>query len=383
MLVTMLASLLAGSTALAVEQAPIALVPLELADPEFDTVSGPAADGDGWRYVPAGAIGQVLARPEGTSEWFDGTVVRLLPGDAVMHEIPGTFKPGDRLMGGVNAREEGGGSSTEAIRVNVSNLEGWSTNTARTFVTGPEWRRNFMEFKFPRKWSRPGPVFLRFANMGKNPILLDKASIARIVEDESTFRPLFNGRDLEGWTGNMEGYGVEDGAIRTYPDRAGGNLYTADEFDDFVFRFAFKVPPGANNGIAVRSPLGGDAAYEGMEIQVLENSHPKYAGLKDWQFHGSIYGLAPALRGYQAPPGEWNHEEIRVEGRKVRVVLNGKIIAEVDLDEALEGGTLSGREHPGAKRASGHLGFCGHGDVVHFKDLRVQPLSGTKTPPGR
>ena len=89
----------------------------------------------------------------------------------------------------------------------------------------------------------------------------------------------------------MEGYGVEDGAIRTYPDRAGGNLYTADEFDDFVFRFAFKVPPGANNGIAVRSPLGGDAAYEGMEIQVLENSHPKYAGLKDWQFHGSIYCL--------------------------------------------------------------------------------------------
>jgi hypothetical protein len=120
-----------------------------------------------------------------------------------------------------------------------------------------------------------------------------------------------------------------------------------------------------------------------MEIQVLENSHPNYAGLKPWQFHGSVYGISPALRGYQALPGEWNHEEIRVEGRKVRVVLNGKVINEVDLDEAMKDGTLSGREHPGAARLSGHIGFCGHGDVVEFKDLRLRPLSGTSAPSGR
>ena len=111
---------------------------------------------------------------------------------------------------------------------------------------------------------------------------------------------------------------------------------------------------------------------------MLENSHPKYAGLKDWQFHGSLYGLAPALRGYQRPPGEWNDQEIRADGRRITVILNGKVITDVDLDEALAAGPPSGNTHPGAKRAAGHIGFCGHGDPVAYKDLRIQALSGEK-----
>ena len=367
----------------AAAEAPEAYEPIEIRDSEFDSVTEDSGEDSTWVYNGSAPLKTVLARPEAESEWWDGTVIRLLPGDSVMHEIPGEFVAGDRLFVGINAMQEGSGSSDEALRVNVRASDGWSTNPARPIATGPNWRRGFANFKFPVKWSRPGPCFVRFSNHGSASILLDKASVARIVRDEDGFGTIFNGKDLEGWTGNTEGYGVEDGAIRTYPKRAGGNLYTDGQFDDFVFRFAFKVPPGANNGIAVRAPLGGDAAYKGMEFQVLENSHPKYAGLKDWQFHGSIYGLAPALRGYQAPPGEWNHEEIRVVGRKARVVLNGKIIMEVDLDEVQKDGTLSGRDHPGAARAAGHLGFCGHGDVVHFKDLRVRPVSGTKTPSGR
>ena len=375
--------LLVSAIGSAAAEAPEAFEPLEIRDSEFDSVTEDSGEDPTWVYNGSSPLKTVLARPEVESEWWDGTVIRLLPGDSVMHEIPGEFVAGDRLFVGINAMQEGAGSSEEALRVNVRSRDGWSTNPARSIATGPNWRRGFAQFKFPVKWSRPGPCFVRFSNHGSASILLDKASVARIVRDEDGFGTIFNGKDLEGWTGNTEGYGVEDGAIRTYPKRAGGNLYTDGQFDDFVFRFAFKVPPGANNGIAVRAPLGGDAAYQGMEFQVLENSHPKYAGLKDWQFHGSIYGLAPALRGYQAPPGEWNHEEIRVVGRKARVVLNGKIIMEVDLDEVQKDGTLSGRDHPGAARAAGHLGFCGHGDVVHFKDLRVRPVSGTKTPSGR
>ena len=380
---SLLGILLLSSIGSAAAEAPEAYEPIEIRDSEFDSVTEDSGEDPTWVYNGSAPLKTVLARPEAESEWWDGTVIRLLPGDSVMHEIPGEFVAGDRLFVGINAMQEGSGSSEEALRVNVRASDGWSTNPARPIATGPNWRRGFAKFKFPVKWSRPGPCFVRFSNHGSASILLDKASVARIVRDEDGFGTIFNGKDLEGWTGNTEGYGVEDGAIRTYPERAGGNLYTDGQFDDFVFRFAFKVPPGANNGIAVRAPLGGDAAYQGMEVQVLENSHPKYAGLKDWQFHGSIYGLAPALRGYQAPPGEWNQEEIRFVGRKARVVLNGKIIMEVDLDEVQKDGTLSGRDHPGAARAAGHLGFCGHGDVVHFKDLRVRPVSGTKTPSGR
>ena len=373
---------LMGATATATE-AKEAYAPLEIGDSEFDSVSGKTGGDSTWIYNGSAPPSTVLTRPEGESEWWDGTVIRLLPGDSVMHELPGGLVPGDRLLVGVNAQQDGTDSSDDSLRVNIIAGDGWSPNQGRPVATGPDWRRGFERFVISGDWTRPGPRHLVFSNRGSDSILLDKVSVARIVRDADDYRTIFNGRDLEGWTGNREGYGVEDGAIRTFPERAGGNLYTVDQFDDFVFRFAFKVPPGANNGIAVRAPLGGDAAYQGMEVQVLENSHPKYAGLKDWQFHGSIYGLAPALRGYQAPPGEWNQEEIRMVGRKVRVVLNGKVIMEVDLDDVTRDGTLSGRDHPGAARAAGHLGFCGHGDVVFFKDLRVRPVSGTKRPSGR
>ena len=244
-----------------------------------------------------------------------------------------------------------------------------------------------MDLEIPSGFAISGPFTLVFRTIDnkdagrESAALVDKVSLARIGVDDGGFQPLFNGRDLTGWIGNTEGYGVEDGVIRTFPDRAGGNLYTQAEFGDFVFRFAFKVPPGANNGIAVRAPSTGDAAYQGMEVQVLDNSHSKYAGLKPWQFHGSVYGIASALRGYQAPPGEWNIEEIRADGRRIRVVLNGMVINEIDLDEAVRDGTLSGRDHPGLSRKTGHLGFCGHGDLVYFKDLRVRPIFHPESKP--
>ena len=115
-----------------------------------------------------------------------------------------------------------------------------------------------------------------------------------------------------------------------------------------------------------------------MEVQVLENSDPKYSNLKGWQFHGSVYGLGEALRGYQKPPGEWNDQEIRADGRRIVVILNGKVINDLDLDEAILRGPLSGQPHPGAARKGGRIAFCGHGDRVYYKDLRIHRLSGQK-----
>ena len=376
------ACLLAGAVLSAADpvlaDAPVVLEPLEAVDAEFESVQPYSKDVVGWGAfgVSPDKIAALRVTPEKASEWWDGQVLDLPPRKAVMHRVTAPMKAGDRLLVCANLRLAD--PDAEAGRL-VPHMIGRSPVMNRTVSgkaesVGGKWRRYFMELDLGPSWPADAEPSLQLVNAGGANLLIDKVSIARITRDEATFRPLFDGVSLAGWTGNTEGYGVEGGAIRTFPERAGGNLYTTEEFDDFVFRFSFKVPPGANNGIAIRAPLGGDAAYQGMEVQVLENSHPKYAGLKDWQFHGSIYGLSPALRGYQAPPGEWNHEEIRAEGRKIRVILNGKVINEVDLDEALEGETLSGREHPGANRLSGHIGFCGHGDVVHFTDLRVRPL---------
>lgn len=197
---------------------------------------------------------------------------------------------------------------------------------------------------------------------------------------EAGFARIFNGKDLAGWTGDTAGYLVEDGAIVCGPK--GTNLYTVAEYGDFVLRFSFLLSPGANNGIGVRAPLSGDAAYEGLELQVLDDGHEKYRGwLKDWQRHGSVYGIA-ASKGSTAalrPAGQWNEQEIAVDGRKVRVTLNGTVILDVDLDEAARAGTLSGKEHPGLRRTAGHVGFLGHGDRVAYRDIRIRPLGAAST----
>jgi hypothetical protein len=229
-------------------------------------------------------------------------------------------------------------------------------------------------------WDRKKPIFptgqIELQNHG-NFLYFRNIYIREILPAEEKlegFVPLFNGRDMTGWTGNTNGYYAQDGKIICDPKKAGGNLYTADEYSDFTVRFEFKLTPGANNGLGIRAPLTGDAAYVGMEIQILEDSHPKYAGLQPYQFHGSIYGVVPAQRDCLKPVGEWNSEEVTAKGRQVTVKVNGKTIVDADIDKASTPQTMDHRDHPGLKRDKGHIGFLGHGDYLEFRHIRVKTL---------
>lgn len=193
-------------------------------------------------------------------------------------------------------------------------------------------------------------------------------------EKSEGFKTIFNGVNLEGWIGNKTDYIVKDGEIVIYPGGSGGhgNLYTEKEYDNFILRFEFRLTPGANNGLGIHAPLEGDAAYLGKEIQILDNSSPIYKDLKDYQYHGSVYGLVPAEKGALKPVGEWNTEEVRVKGNQIWVIVNNKRILFDDLDNATRNGTLDGKEHPGLKRLKGHIGFLGHGSEVHFRNIRIK-----------
>lgn len=193
---------------------------------------------------------------------------------------------------------------------------------------------------------------------------------------EEGFGSLFDGKTLAGWAGAKDAYKVEDGAIVCVQGTA-GNLLTEKEFSDFVVRFEFKLTAGANNGLGIRCPMlaKGNLHIDGIELQILDNTAEKYKTLKPYQFHGSVYGIQPAKREFLKPLGEWNTQEVTVQGRKIKVVLNGETITDCDLDEATKNGTMDGVEHPGLNRTSGHLGFLGHGDRVDFRNIRIKDLS--------
>ncbi|WP_153798513.1 DUF1080 domain-containing protein [Foetidibacter luteolus] len=194
-------------------------------------------------------------------------------------------------------------------------------------------------------------------------------------EQKEGYKVLFDGTNLNEWVGNKTDYVTEDGAIAVHPKNGGhGNLYSKDEYNDFSFRFEFKLTPGGNNGIGIRAPLEGDAAYVGMEIQVLDNEAEIYKDLHEYQYHGSVYGVIPAKRGFLKPVGEWNTEEIIATGSKIKVILNGTTILDGDIAEASKNGTADGKDHPGLKRTTGHIGFLGHGDTLWFRNIRVKDL---------
>ncbi len=193
-------------------------------------------------------------------------------------------------------------------------------------------------------------------------------------EKTDGFKLLFNGKNLRGWQGNTKGYVVKNGTIVVEPELGGGNLYTAQEYGDFIMRFEFKLTPGANNGLGIRAPLNVNAAYQGRELQILENTASKYKNLKPYQFHGSIYGVVPAKRGYLKPVGMWNFQEVIAKGKQITVKLNGTTIVDADIQKASTPETMDGRDHPGLKRDKCYIAFCGHGDKLSFRNLRIKTL---------
>jgi hypothetical protein len=207
---------------------------------------------------------------------------------------------------------------------------------------------------------------------------------------EDGFTPLFNGKDLTGWvygqrSGGVEnrtgrGYQVENGVLFSTKED-GGTLFTERQYTDFVFRFEFRLTENANNGIGIRAPLEGDAAYAGMEIQILDDSGSQYQNLRPAQYHGSIYNMFPAKRGFQKPLGEWNTQEITANGRRITVVLNGTTIVDANLDDVKDEALLAKHRDlsrpegsRGIANTSGHIGLLGHGTRVEFRHIRINEL---------
>jgi len=177
---------------------------------------------------------------------------------------------------------------------------------------------------------------------------------------------LFNGKDLTGWTG--ADYEVKEGTLIC----RGKVLRTEKQYSNYILEFDFLLPPRGNNGLGIHYPGQGRPSGAGMELQILDNSHPKYAKLKTSQYHGSIYKLQPAKRGFLKSVSEWNHQKVTVHDAKILVELNGTTILDANLDALMS----KYPKHKGVKRRSGHICFCGHGDPVQFRNITILELPG-------
>jgi len=192
-------------------------------------------------------------------------------------------------------------------------------------------------------------------------------------KSDAGYKKIFNGQDLEGWKGPLDNYTVEDGTVLCKPDH-GGTIYYDEMLTDFKVRLEFKLPPAGNNGLAIRYPGEGDTAYVGMtELQIIDNSAPEYIGRLDArQYHGSVYGMIAAKKGYQYPVGVWNFEEVTVKGSRIKVELNGTVILDGDVKDVTD--FMHDRPHPGKDRTSGYFGFAGHNDPVRYRNVYLKKL---------
>ena len=219
---------------------------------------------------------------------------------------------------------------------------------------------------------------------------LPSTPVFSLPADEAAagYEVLFDGRSLYKWTGNTTNYVPLDGTIDVTATYGGsGNLYTVGEYGDFILRFEFRfLTEGVNNGIGIRTPMGVDAAFHGMEIQILDHDAPIYKDISDYQQHGSVYGVIAADRVKFGELGEWNTEEIRAVGDRITVTVNGRVILDGNIREACRGHnvsedgskvnpyTVDHRNHPGLFNKSGHIGLLGHGAGIQFRNLRVLDL---------
>jgi hypothetical protein len=197
--------------------------------------------------------------------------------------------------------------------------------------------------------------------------------------------PLFNGKDLTGWTHVGPGsVVVENGLLKTVGGM-GLLYYTGERLGDCVIRVVYRTTTvDDNSGIFVRIPEPPadpwQAVHTGYEIQILENfpsnyvlsEHQKQFGTA-WHTTGAIYSMSPALAKPQKPVGEWNTMEIELRGPRTLVRLNGVLV-----NDFLEGSTVPPREHSyepvrGRRPDAGYIGIQNHHEpqTVLFREITV------------
>jgi hypothetical protein len=192
------------------------------------------------------------------------------------------------------------------------------------------------------------------------------------------FRPLFNGKDLDGWV--VEGnpgsdrladgrpvWTVENGLIRCAGKGFGFLRYDRAQFADFSLRVSFRMAPKCNSGIGFRTRVYDPErshetrpSFYSYEIQLIDDGK-----LPSKTSCGSLYRYVAPRENALKPAGEWNEIEVTCVGPRIRVVLNGRSIQDVDQS------TIPVLKD---KPLKGHVCLQNHGGRIEFRDVKVREL---------
>ncbi len=202
-----------------------------------------------------------------------------------------------------------------------------------------------------------------------SPILaLARRQPGESVQD-AVFRPLFNGHDLTGWSGDLRLWEVRDGTIVGSTDRVriehNSFLSTDESFSDFVLRVSVRLR-NHNSGIQFRSRRLADHVVAGYQADVAERDYfgmlyeEGGRGFMDYWEELSPAGKAAVFSA--ARPGDWNHYEVTCRGDRIRLVLNGVVTCDIRDPEGAREGTIALQLHRGEPMQ------------VAFREILVRPL---------
>ena len=189
------------------------------------------------------------------------------------------------------------------------------------------------------------------------------------------WQPLFNGRDLSGWSaldGTIENWAFADGQVICKGKSPGAEWLASDRtYADFELSLEYNLGSNGNSGIFLRAPKSSSPWVEGLEVQLLDDYSEKWKSLKPDQMNASIYAVVGPTKQATKKAGEWQSLQIRCVKRRLTVQLNGQVVQDVDLDMFAD----KTEQVPGLKRTAGHIGFQNHGDALAFRNVKVRVIS--------
>jgi hypothetical protein len=216
-------------------------------------------------------------------------------------------------------------------------------------------------------------------------------------EKKDGWKLLFDGTATNEWTGTKgkgfpeKGWIIEDGILTVLGSHgtdhvSGGDIITKDQYGNFELSLEFKILRGANSGIkyfVVNDFPDHKGKYLGLEYQIIddENHADAKLGVGGNRTIASLYDMIPAKNKTAKPVGEWNHARIIVNGSHVEHWLNGSQVV------AYERGSDEFRKLVKASKyknlqgfgemPAGHILLQGHGDTVHYRNIKIRNLTGS------